>query len=247
MDPNNPDLTGESTNIPAGSQPGTITSESITSVNPQGATTLSTEEAAWNELKGGTQDRIKTILRERDDALEEARRAQDARVVTPPAPTYSSNPDSRNAQQILSDVGMATKDEVKQLLNQELGKLSRDFELERLEARHSGSDGFPKFERDEYRDFVNRNPQYKSYDPEDVYEKMYKEEIRDAELKALRQPRPKQSTTNSLRPTATQEREEGLTPEFIEKRLQQPDGRKWYAENKDRINATLASFKPSAE
>lgn len=250
MDPNNPDLIGENVETPSASPAEMITPDPTDSVNSQGASNLSPEEVAWSDLKGGTQDRIKSILREKEEALARAERAERyaQNQFTPqsqPQPQY--NPDVRDAVQKLSDVGMATKDEVRQLLNQELGNLAKDFELERLEGRHNGNDGFPKFDKTEYQDFINRNPQYRFYNPEDVYEKMYKDEIRDAEFKSYKQPKTRQSTTSSLRPTATQVREEGLTPEFIERRLQQPDGRKWYTENKERINTALASYQSSGE
>ncbi len=244
MDPKIDPVTGENVETPPASPAETITPEPIVDENPQGASTsLNPEEVAWNELKGGTQDRIKQILRERDDWKTRAESA----TYRAPQPQYQppltpNNPEVISAVQKLSDVGMATKDEVKKEINQSLGQLIYNFEIEKLENKYNGNDGLPKFERSEYEDFVQKHPQYQNYQPEDVYEKMYSEEILDARAKTLTG---KPSVTSSLRPTKTTVREDALTPEFIEKRLQQPDGRKWYAENQQRINDALAAQQTS--
>lgn len=247
----NPDLEGENVVTPSASPAGIITPDQVGDVNSQSASNLGPEEVAWNELKGGTQDRIKELLRERDEERARAERAEIVarnqaynQPVQQPFNPYS--PEVADAVQKLASVGIATDEKVNQLVNQRVGNLVYNFELRDLEKKYDGSDGLPKFDRGEYEDFVNKNPQYQSYAPEDVYSmKMYPEEIADARSKPRTASR--QSTTSSLRPTPTQVREESLTPEFIERRLNQPDGRKWYVENKDRINTAMAASQTSAE
>lgn len=252
MDPKDPSLDGEIAETPIVSQTEITTPESRIDVNSQGASNeLSPEEVAFNNLKGGTQDRIRELIKERDEAQAEARRFE-TYIMSQNQPTYQAPafnpqaPEVADAVQKLSNVGIATDEKVEKLVNQRVGNLIYNFELRDLEKAHNGSDGLPKFDRVEYEDFVKRNPQFQNYTPEDVYSmKMYPEEIMDARVKSHKGTG--QSTTSSLRPTPTVVREDSLTPEFIEKRLQQPDGRKWYAENKDRINSTLATQQTSAE
>lgn len=251
LDPNNP-VNGEIVETPAGSPPETITPGGETTVNPQDAGSLSPEEENWNSLKGSTQDRIKQIIREKNDWIERAERAEQLANSQPvyqtQQPTYSNpNPNSPevvDAVKKLSDVGIATKDEVEQRINQTVNGLVREMELDRLEAKYSGENGLPKFDKEEYRDYINRHPQYQYYMPDDVYNKMYSEEILDWKLQnqgqaATTKPSP------SLRPTKTRVGEEVLTPELIDQRLKEPDGRAWYERNIEKINAVMYKQTPT--
>jgi len=238
----NPTLNGEIAETPIASPAETTTPESNQGVNLQGASTgASPEEVAFNNLKGNTQDRIKDLIRERDEAKAKAERFE-AYVMSQQSTNQTLNPQApevTDAVRKLSDVGIATDEKVEKIVNQRVANLIYNFELKDLEKKYDGSDGLPKFDRTEYEDYINRNPQYAGYSPEDIYSmKMYPEEIMDAKLN---QRKPSgQRTTPSLRPNPTMVREEVLTPEFVEKRLQQADGRKWYEENKERINGALS-------
>jgi len=245
-----PVVNGEDVVTPTGSQPETTTPEPTDNVNPQGASSLSPEEVAWNDLKGGTQDRIKQVLNERNEAIARAERLEaQTRLQNQYQPQYQApsirTPEVVDAVQKLSDVGIATDEKVEKIINQRVGNLIYNYELKDLERKYDGSDGLPRFERTEYEDYIKRNPQYASYQPEDVYQKIYSEEIMDAKYGSRKGVIGQK--TNSLRPTATAVRKEILTPEGIEERLQQPDGRKWYAENKGRINNILATTPTSQE
>lgn len=251
MDQNNPN--GETVVTPAPSQGGIITPETEGNVNPQGAPTVSPEEVAFNGLKGDTQTRIKTILSEKETARREAEywksqaASQTPQQQTPFVQSQAPvDPDqAEKAVKVLSSVGMATKDEVQRQINQSIGAMAYNYELRDLAERYDGANGLPRFERTEYEDYVQRNPQYQNYSPEDVYAKMYRQEILDAEL-AKRSGTSGQSQTVTLKPSggaATQQ--EPLTPELIEQRMAEPGGKEWYIQNKDKINKALASQAPT--
>lgn len=234
---------GEILETPAGSQPGMITTEPNGTVNPQSdAGSESPEEVAFKNLKGGTQDRIKTILKERDEFKAQADRLNSfissqnyGQAQAQPQPQADlSNPQIRDAVNQLDKVGVATKDWAAQQINSTLGQYIYNAELGRLEEKKDGSDGSPKFDRSEYQDFINRNAKYQSYDPEDVYNIMYAEELLDVKLKQ-RGGQP-QTTNTSLRPNRTQVREEQWTPDAVEQRLKEPDGKQWYLANKEMVN-----------
>lgn len=235
---------GEQTETPSDSQSGTITTESSIDDSSQGASSTSPEEVAWNNLKGGTQDRIKSILNERDEYRAQTERLnQFVRTNNPFQQTANMNqstPEVQNAVQKLSEVGIATDEKVDQKINQRIGNLIYNFELEKLESRYDGANGLPKFDRSEYQDFVTRNPKYQNYQPEDVYQKMYEEEILDAKVKSYKA-NPGQSTTSSLRPSRTTVREEQWSNEWLDNRMKQSDGLEWYSKNKDKVNNWLAS------
>lgn len=234
---------------PSASPAETITPETPVSVNPQGAeVTESPEEVEFNSLKGGTQQRIKDIIAERDQIkAEKDRLEQFVRTQTPPTQpqTDLSNPQVRDAVAQLDKVGVATKDWAEQQINQRLGGLIYNIELQNLEKNLDGSDGTPKFDRTEYEDFVNRNPKYRNYDPLDTYNIMYSEEIMDAKLKS-RGVQPTQPSS-SLRPVKTQVREEQWTPESIEARLKESDGPTWYTQNKALVNKVLSEQQPQSQ
>ncbi len=240
---------GENLETPADSPSGTITTADPATDNPQGADiTGNPEEVEFNSLKGNTQERIKAILKERDEARAQAQRLNQfisSANNYAPAPQYSaptdpySNPQVRDAVNQLARVGVATDEKVDQKINQSIGNFIYNFELSKLADELDGSNGMPKFDRSEYEDFINRNPKYQGYDPRDVYEKMYSQEIEDAKLqKAGVRP---QTPNTSLRPNRTQVREEQWTPEGINERLAQPDGKQWYISNKDLINRVMSS------
>lgn len=237
-------ITGESVETPSASPAGMTTPEPANGINPQGVSDASAEEVAWSELKGPTQDRIKSILKERDQWKYEAERRVQSQVPQYQTPSVNPvSPDVQNAVAQLSNVGIATDAKVDEKINQSLGNLIYNFTLKDLETKYDGSDGLPKFDRTEYQDFVNKNPQYQTYDPKDVYEKMYSEELLDAKLKARGNPTP--SRSNSLKPAKTVIREEQWSPDWIESRMKQPDGMEWYARNKQKVNDYLQSQGPT--
>lgn len=241
-----PDDTGETTNPPA-SPAETITTEPQVPVNQEGAVTESPEEVEFNSLKGGTQQRIKDIIAERDQIrAEKDRLEQFVRTQQPVQQTTDlSTPQVKDAVAQLDKVGVATKDWAEAQINQRIGGLIYNIELNNLEKNLDGSDGSPKFDRAEYEDFTRRNPKYQNYDPKDVYNIMYSEEIMDAKLKnkGVAPVNP----TSSLRPVKTQVREEQWTPESIEARLKESDGPTWYTQNKTLVNKVLSEQTPQAQ
>ena len=237
------------TNPPA-SPAETITSEPEVPVNQDGAVTDSPEEVEFNSLKGGTQDRVKTIISERDRERQEkefwkAQAEKTQGFTQPPVQQDLSNPQVRDAVAQLDKVGVATKDWAKQEINQGLSQIIYNFELNNLEKELDGSGDMPRFDRVEYEDFIQRNPKYRNYDPKDTYNIMYSEEIMDAKLKS-RGVQPTQPNS-SLRPVKTQVREEQWTPESIEARLKEADGPTWYTQNKSLVIKVLSEQQPQQQ
>lgn len=239
---------GEDVETPSGSQPGITTPESSGDVNPQGATQASPEEVAFNNLKGGTQDRIKQLIQERDAERSKAERLNSYLTnMNQPQQQPQQNfaqptPEVENARKVIQGIGFTTEESVDQKIQQQFGNLMYNMTLEKLENRYDGANG-PKFDRTEYQDFITRNPKYYGYDPEDVYKHhMYPEEVREAQGRSVSRG---QSTTSSLRPTRTTVREEQWSTDWIENRMKQSDGLEWYSKNRDKVNNYLQSTQSS--
>jgi hypothetical protein len=248
---NNPN--GEILETPDGSQPEIITADEGSQGQPNGALEPSAEEVAFNSLKGSTQERVRTLANRANQATQfqselETLRAENETLRLRGMTPTTVNPDVQDAVSKLDNFGLATKDfvakEIEKGVNQQLSGLFYKMEMDRLEARHNGSNDLPAFDRAEYEAYVNANPQYRGYAPEDIYNKMFEEEIFDTKVRGLGKQTAKQAPT--LRATRTRVQEDAMTPEYIEKRLAQPDGRQWYAQNIDKINATIARV-PSTE
>lgn len=243
MDQTNPN--GENVETPTTSPVEITTPDDGSTVNPQSPATPSPEEANWNSLSGHAQDRFREVTRGANEARRELEEERRLRIEAQQLATYPSyktdtqEPDVASAVKRLSDVGIATKAEVNQAVDQKLGNLVYNMEMDRLKGKYDGSTGLPTFDKDEYEDFVSRNPKYRNYEPEDVYQKMYEPEIDNWKLTNTGKSGVTQRNV-TLPPTRTQVKEEPLTPELIEQRLRQPDGREWYEKNLDRINAVMS-------
>lgn len=196
------------------------------------------EEAEWSSLKGPTQERIRQLIDERNEARQERDRVLKTDVQYTPN-VAQPNPNVEDALHKLSSAGVALKDDVKKEVNDGLASIRYQMELDRLEDKFGGNDGRPKFDRTEYEDYVNRHPEYRGYFPEDVYQKMYREELRDWESSHEDK---RTISSRSVRPTKTATQEETLTPESIEARLKEPDGREWYDRNISKINRVLGNM-----
>jgi hypothetical protein len=215
----------------------------------------SPEEVFFNSLSGSAQDRFKNAFRglsEKDELV--ASKEQEAEywkkmalngsnTVPPPPPVGQSpisadDPQVKDAVSKLSSVGLATKEEVDKKINDSLAGLRYQYELERLEKNYDGGDGKPQFDKLEYENFIKTHPQYGSYFPEDVYQIMFKDELVDWQIDQRDSNQPNRS--RSLKPSkASTQQSDQLTPESIEERLRQPDGKKWYDDNIDKVNAAL--------
>lgn len=191
------------------------------------------EEVEFNKLSGSTQDRIRELARRARDAELRA----EAPAYVPPAPN-SLLPDQKQALETLSQFGVATDEKVDQKINAGLNALRWDAEQVRLEGKYSGSDGSPSYVREEVEDYIRKHPQYQGYQAEDVFKyKMFPDEFLNQEISKGS----KTGSTSTLRPTRANVMQESLTPEFIEKRLQEPDGQQWYEEHLEEINKVVAN------
>lgn len=204
----------------------------VVASQPPQTQTATEEEAAWNSLKGSTQDRIKAILHERDELRNKVSVQTPVQMaVQQPtyAPTQASDDEVMQAANILkSKAGFVTQDQLDALS----WTLDKEKRHERLGEKYSGTNGLPKYDRQEVEDHMNRT---KIWDPEAAFQNMYFDEFVDN-----RKTQKKQVYTE--KPQAPSGRDETLTVESLRAQLSGPDKMKVYekyAKNPEQFDALL--------
>ena len=203
----------------------------------------SEEEVEFNKLTGSTQERIRQLSRKAREAIEEAEVYKNAsRTIPPPPPASEPNLDVQQAVRKLSDVGIATKEDVSNMVGQSLQALRYEQEMQRLASTYTGKSNEPSFDRTEYEEFVRDNPVYQNYYPEDVFkDKMFRDEFHNLAgdgSESISEPK-------TIKPTKTSQHKESFTPEYIEDKLKSlpvDERKQWYAEHLSEINATLGNM-----
>lgn len=205
--------------------------------------TLSPEEADWNNLKGTTQDRIKQLIRERDDLKNKNSQtdySQFSQPVPPPSEATVAPEEVRKAADTLRTYGgMASKEDLQNLLWQVETARSH----ERLETKYDGRDGLPKYDKQEVEDYMNRKAREGKpiWDPEAAFRDMYFDEFVDAKRISQRR------GTYSEKPASPSStgREEPLTLESLKEKLSGPNGREFYeklAKNPEQMNHIISEL-----
>lgn len=247
-------LNGEQAENPTASPAETITPENQEEAVNEGAATLSPDETSWSNLSGNAQERFRAVTRSNNELRGQINEINDrlSKISTTSyQPTVSPNrtPEVVDAIGKLSSYGIATDEKVNEIvekkLNERLGGMVYQQELDKLSSKYSGKDGLPQFDKDEYEDYVNRNPVYRNYAPEDVYKKMYEPEIIEWHSQHKSSSRQASSQSPSLRPTKTVVQQEPMTPELLEQKLNSmsdAERKDYYGKNQGMINAVLSKM-----
>lgn len=238
-------LQGNNQDISSESQAGTEGTGS-NSDNPNEGSGGQPEEVEFNKLSGAAQDRFRQSFRDRQrlqSENEQLKQMAMSATNTQNVPAQATSEQQREALTKLDEVGVATKSFVQQQIQDILARKSFYDDLDKLEDSLDGTDGRPKFVREEYEDYVNRHPQYKGYLPKDVYGIMYEEELLDWRV-ANRNGNTSTRKTTTLKPTRTSVRGESeLTMEAIEEKLAslpEPQRSEWYSANQKKINEVVS-------
>lgn len=203
------------------------------------------EAVEFNSLNGSTQDRIRKLARDKKELAEKLQSfQQNPFAAVPPAPNSGfRDPQEEAAIQTLADKGIATDEKVNKIVDSKYNEIRWELEQNKLESKYTGAQGEPQYVREEVEAFIQTHPQYRGYAAEDVFRhKMFSDEFLNVELQKRGT---KTGRTQTLRPTKAAVAQEGMTPEYIEQRLQQPDGRQWYDEHLTEINAALSKMNPN--
>lgn len=190
----------------------------------------------WLTLSGSTQDRIKQLLRERNEARAKAEQTYTAQVqadasrVAGPTADVGDDEIRKAVETLKTKGGMVTKDELYGMWNQ----VMQEREHDRLESKYSGSDGLPRYDREEVKDYMSRK---QIWNPEAAFRDMYFDELSD------RQRVDKRRKVITEKPSASATgHEEPITLETFREKLQGPEGRKVYeklAKNPEKLEALI--------
>ena len=208
----------------------------------------SEEELTWSSLKGSTQDRIRQLIRERNEWKEKALAVEEARrTVVPPAPptglatqqpAYPGEltPEQKEAIETLRRFGIVTKDDLQAIQDQ----IILDAEYARLERLYDGSDGRPAFNREEIEEHMRNTG---IFNPEKAYEDLYKDELFDWRVAREREKQGGKPASFTEKPTpSAQGKTEPLSVESIRERLSRPDGKIWWEKNRAKILPVLGEL-----
>ena len=209
----------------------------------------SPEELEWDKLGGGSQERFKQLIRERNTYKFQAEQATKTPLPTtsPPVPNAPSSVDQNvTPEELLAIENLRTKygfwtkkdqEEFEKKQQEALESNRRETQDEilieteyaRLEAVHNGSDGLPSFDRTLIEEHMKATG---VYNPEKAYEDLYRDEIFD---KYAKEHGSGATTTFSEKPHSVSQGTEPLTIDGLRERLRQPDGKEWWDKNRDRL------------
>lgn len=228
--------------------------------------TMSPEELEWTKLKGNTQARFRTLLRERNELRRQVEDTSTQQPVYQPPPPPTMQPQYPVTQQGMTEqqleavnrlrnkYGFITQEDLdkmrledresyKNLVQEIRDDIILDNEYQRLEQGYNGNDGRPAFDRTEIEDHMKRTG---IYNPEKAYLDLYAEELFDWKVEKMggkTEEKPDQPYT--AKPTsATATKTEPMSIDSIRERIRQPDGREWYEKNRDKLLPQLASLMP---
>lgn len=207
------------------------------------------EATEWNKLGGGTKERVRDLIRQRNEARAAAEAAK-AQVVPPPPPQEyvpanqvapgQLTPEQELAIENLRKFGVWTKkdqEEFEKRQQEQLTMTKREVEdnvlieseYTRLESTHNGSDGLPAFDRAVIEEHMKATG---IYNPEKAYEDLYRDELFDSWAKGRGS---KKAETFTEKPRSVTATTEPLTMDGLRERLRQPDGVAWWEKNRERL------------
>lgn len=204
---------------------------------PQSTASKAVTEPNWDNLSGDSQERFRTIIKEKNDLKDQlARQAEkDLQDVN----TYQSRPVQSSEDEVelavkkLRERGMATKEDIDALF----WRIEADKSHEALEHEYDGSNSAPKYIREEVEDYSRRKGMGINYRA--AYRDMYFDELRDVSRAKTK------AKVITEKPVSTSTQEEPLTLEKLKKELSGPDRMKMYekyAKNPDQFDQLLRSL-----
>jgi hypothetical protein len=200
----------------------------------------------WDSLTGKTKERIQKIIQEKNEALDKMRQVEERLgalekkepipmpALEPKVDLSTPNQEEMAALSRLKQLGIITREELekreRELEQKFEAKRSRDYldkVHEKLEQKYSKG-GFPAYDRQEIESLMSETG---TYDPEYQYERKYRDEIRSLELKTISTQQQPHTERTKSKISGTQP----WTPETLQDRLRQPDGKEFFIKNKDKI------------
>ena len=196
----------------------------------------------WDSLKGSTQDRIKQLIQERDEARRKYKEdlANQAQTSFNQSSEEAKKPEATTAEfqqavDKLKEVGkFVTEDKLQQIQD----RMVLDRAHDRLEGKYQGSGSLPKYIREEVEDFARRKG---IYDMDVAFQTLYRDEFLDHEV-AKRLDKGGNKTSYTEKPkTSSATKEQPMTREYIQKKLAGPKAEAYafYDKHKETIEQVI--------
>lgn len=157
-------------------------------------------------------ERLDEVIRERNELRElkaklEAERQEQEQLANMTPEGQAQQEQLKKAKEALKKLGVVTQEELEQIQQQEAAKNIFISEMNRLESKYDGKDGFPKFEPQKVAEYMDEMMQKGQHitDPETAYKLKYYDAIVDARAK-------------SSKSTAFAEKQSGGIQEVTDKR-----------------------------
>lgn len=220
-------------------------------VTPTGSPTEDTSKGPdeWGSLDGRSQDRFQKMIALKNQALREAQEAkQELERVRSSAPgfvpmpakpaTADASEDERLAASRLQELGFLTKDELAKEREKIRSEIQAERDRELLDRKHESlkekysKNGYPAYDEQEVEAFMQREG---IYNPDVAYRELYRQEV--IQIEANKIAGDGRDANRPLRTKPKSGGEDVWTPERLQERLRQPDGKEFYLKNVDKINA----------
>ena len=187
-------------------------------------------EARINELVGK--------IKEFEEKLGESKQQPVVEVsTTEPKVT----PDVQKAVDYLKGLGFVRETEVDKKVEERIRKSEDRFALDsehmRLANTFSGTDGRPKYIKEDVEKFMRERA---IYDPTAAYEQLHKTELFDWQVKQLEEQPKKQPYIEKKGSTTATRAENTITREQIAEWMKTPEGRIKYEKNRDKILSLMS-------
>lgn len=168
----------------------------------------------FDSLSGGAQERFRTILKERNALKEQlaSQAQQDAATVQPPVTQPRQNEVAEAARVLKEQAGMVTRDD----LNSLYWTIENNKAHESLESKYDGSDGKPKYVKEEVEDYARQKNLGNNFQA--AYRDMYFDELTDVRTKETR----KKVVTE--KPGLSKAQQNPLTLQSFREKLSGPKG-----------------------
>ena len=226
---------------PSSSQKGNNNDAADGKTDPDGKTvktdTSSEEELEWAKLSGRTQDRVRDLIRQRNEALSKTsdRAATELRDKTVQTDADLS-PEDLEAKRQLKRLGVPMKEETVSKADMQTiqDRMTLDREHERLTSKYTGSDGKPAYISQEIEEYARKTG---VYNLEAAYNAMFFDEIVDWTAKQRGASDSKTEPYTAQPKTAP--KDEPMSAESVAERLRRPDGRVWWEKNREKVLSVM--------
>lgn len=199
----------------------------------------SEEELEWAKLSGRTQDRVRDLIRQRNEAT--AKLSDTGKVAAElrdqPTTQATLSAEDQEAVRQLKRLNVATRDETvtKEDLQTIKDRMTLDREHERLTNKYGGDDGKPAYISEEVEEHAKKAG---IYNLEAAYRDLFFDELIDWGAKQRGASDAKTGAPLTTQPKSAP-KDEPMSAESISERLRRPDGRVWWEKNREKVLAAM--------